>query len=61
MKKTDLVSIELGVDTNNDFEFNETSEPKVISALNIRTRKIETLISADIKDEIQGIMDGVKK
>lgn len=61
MKKTDLVSIELGVDTNNDFEFNETSEPKMISALNIRTRKIETVISDGIQHEIQGIMDGARE
>lgn len=60
MKKTDLVSIELGIDKDQDFEFEKYSEPKVISTLNIRTRKIEAIISEDLKNEIQSIIDGVK-
>ncbi|MFT6138726.1 MAG: hypothetical protein ACJAUJ_001821, partial [Salibacteraceae bacterium] len=31
------------------------------SALNIRTRKIEPIITDDIKNEIQSIIDGTKK
>lgn len=58
MKKTDLVSIELGIDKDQDFNFESTSEPQVISALNIRTRKIEPIVSDEMKDEIQGIIDG---
>ncbi len=61
MKKTDLVSIELGIDKDKDFDFETTSEPQVISALNIRTRKLEHLISDEMKNEIQSIIDGRKK
>jgi hypothetical protein len=61
MNKTDLVSIELGIDKDKDFDFERTSEPQVISALNIRTRKIEPIITDDIKNEIQSIIDGTKK
>ncbi|MCZ4410766.1 hypothetical protein O3Q51_18260 [Cryomorphaceae bacterium 1068] len=61
MKKTDLVSIELGIDKDKDFTFERTSEPQVISALNIRTRQLEHLISGEMKDKIQSIIDGRKK
>ena len=60
MKKTDLVSITLGIDKDKDFEFERTREPQVISALNIRTRRIEPIISDDMRNEIQGNIDGRK-
>lgn len=61
MKKTDLVSIELGIDKDKDFDFERSIEPQVITALNVRTRKIESIISDDMKNEIQSIIDGRKK
>lgn len=61
MNKTDLVSIELGLDKDKDFDFERNSEPQVISTLNIRTKKIEPIISDEMKDEIQSIIDGRKK
>jgi len=33
----------------------------MISTLNIRTRKVEPIISDEMKDEIQSIIDGRKK
>lgn len=60
MKKTDLVSIELGIDKDRDFEFERITEPKLISSINIRNRKIETIVDDTIKSEIQQIIDGVK-
>ena len=61
MNKTDLVSIELGLDKDKDFDFERNSEPQMISTLNIRTRKVEPIISDEMKDEIQSIIDGRKK
>ena len=60
MKKTELVSIELGIDKDHDFDFESSSEPQVISALNIRTRKLEQLISDHLKNEIQVVIEGRK-
>jgi hypothetical protein len=60
MNKTDLVSVQLGIDKDNDFNFEKESEPQVISALNIRTRKVEPIISEEMKNRIQSIIDGRK-
>ena len=61
MNKTDLVSIELGLDKDKDFDYERTSEPQVIFTLNIRSREVEPIISDEMKDEIQSIIDGRKK
>jgi hypothetical protein len=57
MKKTDLVSIKLGVDKNKDFEFDRSTEPLEIIVLNAKSKKIDDLISAEMKAEIQHIVD----
>lgn len=58
MKKTDLVSIQLGIDRDKDFYFENKSEPQIIHALNVRTQNLEKIISDEIKDKIQSIIDG---
>ena len=60
MNKTNLVSIELGIDKDKDFDFENRSEPKEITSLNVRTRKIQPIVIDEIKHDIQKIVDGVK-
>lgn len=57
MNKTDLISVIVGVDKNEDFNFDHISEPQEILILNIRSRKLENLISREMNDEIQGTID----
>ena len=57
MKKTDLVSIKLGIDKNGDFEFDRSIEPLEIIVLNAKSKEIDELISAEMKAEIQYIVD----
>lgn len=57
MKKTDLVSIKLGIDKNGDFEFDRSTEPLEIIVLNAKSKEIDELISAEMKAEIQYIVD----
>lgn len=59
LNKTDLISINIGIDKNNDFNYEMEIEPQVITALNIRSRKVEKIISDKMKNEIQGIVDGM--
>ena len=60
MKNTDLISIALGVDKDGDFDFEGDREPRFTTALNIKTRKIEPIISNQMRKEVQNIIDGVK-
>jgi len=57
MKKTDLVSIKLGIDKNEDFEFDSSTEPLEIMVLNAKSKEIDELISPEMKAEIQHIVD----
>ena len=57
MKKTDLVSIKVGIDKNGDFEFDRKREPQEIVTLNVKTKETQKLISEDLKQEIQQIID----
>lgn len=57
MKKTGLVSIKLGIDKNGDFEFDRSTEPLEIMVLNAKSKEIDELISAEMKAEIQQIVD----
>tara|TARA_R110002049_G_scaffold154302_1_gene318765 strand:+ start:3237 stop:4049 length:813 start_codon:yes stop_codon:yes gene_type:complete len=60
MNKTALVSIELGIDKDNDFDFESSSEPQEITTLNLRTKSIQPIVSDQLKNEIQEIIDGIK-
>lgn len=57
MKKTALISIKLGIDKNGDFEFDRSTEPLEIIVLNAKSKEIDELISAEMKAEIQHIVD----
>ena len=57
MRKTELVSIKIGIDKNGDFEFDRNMEPQEIIALNVKTKKVQELISAEMKEEIQITID----
>lgn len=59
MEKTNLVSIQLGIDKNKDFEFDSSTEPQVITSLNLSSRKIEKLVSPELQSDIQKIIDGI--
>ncbi|MEN7548824.1 hypothetical protein AAG747_12960 [Rapidithrix thailandica] len=61
MHKTDLVSIQLGVDKDKDFFFDINNEPQEITTLNVVSRSIQNVITGDIKTEIQNIIDGIGK
>ncbi len=57
MPKTNLLSIKVGIDNDNDLEYEHSTEPQEIIALNTSTRKIEALISQKMKEEIQNKID----
>ena len=57
MPKTNLISIKVGIDKDIDLEYESRSEPQEIMALDVRTRKINELISEKMKEEIQNKID----
>lgn len=60
LQKTNLVSIELGVDKDQNFSFESSKEPQEINTLNISTRQIQAIVSQEVKNEIQRIIDGAE-
>ncbi|MBI1184341.1 hypothetical protein GC194_08725 [bacterium] len=57
LKKTVLLSIELGIDENSDRKYDSTLEPQRIAAINIRTRKIQEIIDDSIYKQVHDIMN----
>ena len=57
MNKTNHIYIKLGIDKNKDFNFDPETEPQEIYLLNTETNKIENLISAEMQNNIQKIID----
>lgn len=61
MKKTELISIKIGIDKNKDFHFDQNHEPQEIKTLNLVSREVSDMIPAEMKQSIQDLVDGVKK
>jgi len=57
MKKTNLISIKVGIDKDIDLEYESRSEPQEIMTLNVITRKVNGLVSEKMKEEIQNKID----
>jgi len=57
MNKTDLISVKVGIDKNEDNEFDSYSEPQEVLILDVRTRKIQNVIAPEMMNEIQKNID----
>ena len=53
MSKTNLIAIRLGVDKNNDTNFDSSTEPQEVLILNVEKRSIENLIPSNMVNDIQ--------
>jgi hypothetical protein len=61
MNKTEFVAVQLGIDKDNDFDFERIKEPKDLVTLNLFTREIHEIVPKEMKEEIQNTIDGIEK
>jgi hypothetical protein len=59
MRDTDLISIMLGVDSDNNLKYSPESEPNEIVTLNLETRNISEIVPTKLKFKIQSLIDGI--
>ena len=57
LNKSQLISIKVGIDQNADSKFDRDSEPQEIFIMNVKTRAVENLVSNEVKEDIQRMMD----
>ena len=54
----DEIILQLGLDRDTNGLFTRSSEPKILKRYNLKTKKLDDLVGKELKDKLQGILDG---
>ena len=57
LNKTNLISVRVGIDKNEDYEFDRDHEPQDIYVIDVETKDMNRLVSDELMDELQMTLD----
>jgi hypothetical protein len=61
MSNSNNILLEIGIDKNDDKEYNTKIEPTILKKFNLDNFKYEEVLKKEVYDQLQSILDGKLK